>query len=85
MLSFSKEKLPLIPKQNKTYQIECRSGTLIKCYEYEVKKKSNILFAGEFLSNVETMMPDCALPIRFAECRAFKENQTLVSKQLWLV
>jgi len=72
VLNFSKVKLPLIPKQNKTYQIECNSGTLIKCYEYEVKKKSNILFAGEFLSNIETMMPDCALPIRFAECRAFK-------------
>jgi len=27
--------------------------------------------AGEFLNNVETMMPDCALPVRFAECRGF--------------
>ena len=72
VLNFVKDELPLIPKQNKTYQVNCNSGTLIKCYEYEIKKKSNILFAGEFLSNIETMMPDCALPVRFAECRAFK-------------
>lgn len=71
VLSFLKDELPLIPKQNDAYKINTKSGTLIKCYEYETKKKSNILMAGEFLNNVETMMPDCALPVRFAECRAF--------------
>lgn len=75
VLSFIKEELPLIPKQNKTYQINCNSGTLIKCYEYEIKKKSNILLQGEFMNNVEAMMPDCALPIRFNECRAYKGKE----------
>ena len=45
---------------------------MIKCYEYETKKKSNILYPGEFMNNVETMMPDSALPVRFAECRSFE-------------
>ena len=71
VLSFLKDELPLIPKQNNAYKINTKSGTLIKCYEYETKRRSNILMAGEFLNNVETMMPDCALPVRFAECREF--------------
>jgi len=72
VLNFIKEELPLIPKQNKTYQIKCKTGTLIKCYEYETKKKSNILYPGEFMNNVEAMMPNCAIPVRFAECRSFE-------------
>ena len=72
VLSFVKDKLPLIPKQNKTYSINCESGTLIKCYEYEIKNKSHILYPSSFLFNVEAMMPDCTLPVRFAECRSSK-------------
>jgi hypothetical protein len=72
IMTFEKETLPLIPKQNKSYQIQKESGTLIKCFGFNNKKKSNILLAGEFLSSIETMMPDCPLPVRFVECRPFK-------------
>ena len=48
-IKFLKDELPLIPKQNNAYKINTKSGTLIKCYEYETKRRSNILLAGEFL------------------------------------
>ena len=74
VLSFEKDELKLIPKQNNNYQISKKSGTLIKCYDYQIKNKSNILLPGGFLNHVEAMMPDCAMPSRFVECRKFKGN-----------
>jgi hypothetical protein len=72
LMTFEKDEINLLPIQNKPYQIKKQSGTMIKCFGFSLKKRSNILFPGEFLANIETMMPDCALPIRFAECRPFK-------------
>jgi len=75
LMTFEKEEIALLPIQNKRYQVKKKSGTLIKCFGFSLKKRSNILFPGEFLSNIETMMPDCALPVRFAECRPFKGKE----------
>ena len=44
-------------------------GTLIKLYEYQIPRKSNILLKDGLLHRLDLILPDIALPIRLHECR----------------
>lgn len=69
VLSFKSEKLPLKPEINKPYHVDVEYGSLIKLYEYDLKRKSNILKPGELQNKLELNLPQSALPIRIHECR----------------
>ena len=70
VLSFSSNKLPIMPHLNNPYVRDVDHGTLIKLYEYEATGfKSHILMRDGLLGRANLLLPDIALPVRFHECR----------------
>ena len=83
ILSVKDQFLPLLPSESQKIDGEWKSpnafsepaeyGTLIKLYEYNIKKKS--LATYDILPEIENRLPQNPLPVRLYECRDFKGKQ----------
>ena len=71
VLSFSADVLPIFPQGSKAYARESEWGTLIKLYEYRIKKTSHVLRRDGLLNRLDLLLPEIALPIRLHECRPY--------------
>lgn len=71
VLRFSADHMPIFPEGQNAYARSSEWGTLIKLYEYDIRNASNILLSDGLLHNVDLLMPETALPIRFYECRSY--------------
>lgn len=70
VLSFTADRLPLMPQQNDAYVREVEWGTAIKLYEYDTTVgQSNVLMKDGLLYALERLLPEIALPARVYECR----------------
>lgn len=69
VLSFAAKSLPIFPSRSDAYSRQADWGTLIKLYEYQLKKKSNILRRDGLLNRLDLLLAEVALPIRLHECR----------------
>ena len=69
VLHFYAPTMPIFPKDRKPYHSAFEWGTLIKLYEYDLKKKSHILRKDGLLHRLDLLLAGVALPIRLHECR----------------
>ena len=74
VLHFSAESLPILPSGNKAYERESAWGTLIKLYEYQIRRRSHILLGDGLLGRLDLLLHQVALPVRLHECRDYKES-----------
>ena len=74
VLRFPAESLPILPSGNKAYERESIWGTLVKLYEYQIKRRSHILMGDGLLGRLDLLLHQVALPIRLHECRDYKET-----------
>jgi len=73
VLSFSADRLRVLPDKNVAYARDAEFGSAIKLYEYDVKGfGSHALMKGGLLSRLEVLLPEIALPARVHECRAYR-------------
>ncbi len=69
VLRFKANRMPLFPQGDKAYLRMVDHGTLVKLYEYNLKKNSNILRRDGLRPKIDLLLPEPALPMRFHECR----------------
>ncbi|MCY3970513.1 MAG: hypothetical protein OXG74_11290 [Acidobacteria bacterium] len=69
VLHFDAPSLPLFPDKSSAYCRDSAWGTLIKLYDYRVKKRSHILRRDGLLNRLNLFLPEIALPVRLHECR----------------
>ena len=69
VLCFAAPSLPIFPKGSSAYAQHSEWGTLIKLYNYQIKKRSHILRRDGLLNRLDLLLPHVALPIRLHECR----------------
>ena len=69
VLHFYAPAMPIFPEDRKPYHRDSEWGTLIKLYEYDLKKKSHILRKDGLLHRLDLLLAGVALPIRLHECR----------------
>ena len=69
VLHFAAPSMPIFPKDRRPYHRDSEWGTLIKLYEYQLKKKSHILRKDGLLHRLDLLLAEIALPIRLHECR----------------
>lgn len=74
LLTFAAEALALMPEENKPYARAVQSGSVIKLYEYELRKgtRSHALMKDGLLFRLELLLPGIALPVRVHECRQYR-------------
>jgi len=70
VLRFAANSLKIFPRENDPYSRSAEWGTLIKLYEYTLRK-SHILRKGGLLNPLEILIPNPAVPIRLHECRPY--------------
>lgn len=75
ILNFPAETMKIFPSGNDAYAVDSEWGTLIKLYEYNIPYRSNILMQDGLLSRIDLLLPSCALPIRFHECRDYSGHE----------
>ena len=69
ILHFYTPEMPIFPEGRRPYHRNSKWGTLIKLYEYQLKKKSHILRKDGLLHRLDLLLAEIALPIRLHECR----------------
>ncbi len=69
ILHFYAPEMPIFPEGRRPYHRPSKWGTLIKLYEYQLKKKSHILRKDGLLHRLDLLLAEIALPIRLHECR----------------
>ena len=74
VLHFPAEPLPILPSGSKAYERDSAWGTLIKLYEYQIRRRSHILMGDGLLGRLDLLLHQVALPIRLHECRDYKET-----------
>ncbi len=72
VLRFPAESLPILPSENSAYERGTAWGTLIKLYEYQIKRRSHILLGDGLLGRLDLLLHHVALPIRLHECRDYR-------------
>ena len=82
ILNFSASGLPIFPRGSKAYARESQWGTLIKLYEYRIKRSSHILLKDGLLNRLDILLPEIALPIRLHECRPYKGHKASFANNL---
>ena len=75
VLNFSADALPTLPSGNSAYARDTVWGTLIKLYEYQIKRTSHILLKDGLLGRLDLLLAEAALPIRLYECRNYKGHE----------
>ena len=75
VLNFSADVLPILPSGNSAYVRDAAWGTLIKLYEYQIKRTSHILRKDGLLGRLDLLLAEAALPIRLYECRNYKGHE----------
>jgi len=75
VLRFRSETLPIFPEGDTAFQREVGHGTLIKLYNYKLKKGSHILLRDGLRGQVDLLLTQPALPLRFHECRSHMRSQ----------
>ena len=75
VLNFSAVALPIFPSGNSAYARDTAWGTLIKLYEYQLKRTSHILRKDGLLGRLDLLLAEAALPIRLYECRDYKGHE----------
>jgi hypothetical protein len=71
VLSFSENEMPIFPENKEAYARNSKWGTLIKMYEYDISRSSHILMIDGLLHEIDLLIPETPLPIRFYECRNY--------------
>jgi len=74
VLHFRAQSLPILPSGSKAYETESAWGTLIKLYEYQIRRRSHILLGDGLLGRLDLLLHQVALPIRLHECRNYKDT-----------
>ncbi len=74
VLHFPAQSLPILPSGSKAYERESAWGTLIKLYEYQIRRRCHILMGDGLLGRLDLLLHQVALPIRLHECRDYKET-----------
>ncbi len=70
VLNFFSETLSIFPEKTEAYGRESTHGSMVKIYEYNLKgRSSNIILKSGLMRNLEALLVEPALPIRFFECR----------------
>jgi hypothetical protein len=93
VLTFQSSKMPIFPSDDKDrprpHSKNSEYGSLVKLYEYAIKEKTNLIFAGtsgrSLLVKLEEGLISCALPIQVAECRTHfngRDRRSFVSELL---
>lgn len=72
ILSFAADSLPIRPKGNNAYALPQKFGSFIKLYHYEYTYRSHVLLSDGLLRQVDTRLPNPALPYMMHECRDYK-------------
>jgi len=89
ILRFLASELPLMPNKNRAYERHTQWGTVIKIYEYGLRKgtRSHILQRDGLLHALDLLLPEIALPVRLHECREYggDEERSFVTNMNGLV
>jgi hypothetical protein len=72
ILSFAADSLPIRPKGNNAYALPQEFGSFIKLYHYEYTYRSHVLLSDGLLRQIDTRLPNPALPFMMHECRDYK-------------
>jgi len=72
LLTFNADSLPIRPKGNNAYALPQEYGSFIKLYHYEYTYRSHVLLSDGLLRQIDTRLPNPALPYMMHECRAYK-------------
>ena len=75
VLNFPAKSLPIFPLGSNPYDRDSEWGTLIKLYEYRLKRTSHILRKDGLLNRLDLLLPEVALPIRLHECRSYRGHE----------
>ena len=75
VLNFSDDALPIFPSGHSAYVRCAEWGTLIKLYEYQIKRTSHILRRDGLLGRLDLLLAEAALPIRLHECREYRGHE----------
>ena len=75
VLTFAAEALPIFPSGNYAYTRDSTWGTLIKLYEYQIKRTSHVLRRDGLLGRLDLLLAEAALPIRLHECRKYRGHK----------
>ena len=75
VLNFSADSLPIFPSGKSPYARDASWGTLIKLYEYQIKRTSHILLGDGLLGRLDLLLAEAALPIRLHECRDYRGHE----------
>lgn len=70
--SFAADSLPIRPKGNTAYALPQEFGSFIKLYHYEYTYRSHVLLSDGLLRQIDTRLPNPALPYMMHECRDYK-------------
>ncbi len=70
VLRFRSETLPIFPEGDSPFRREVGHGTLVKLFNYKLKKGSHILRRDGLRGQVDLLLTQPALPLRFHECRS---------------
>ncbi len=75
ILSFRADQFGIFPDKEGPYSRTAEFGTCIKLYEYQyIGEKSNILRGKSFLSRLDLLLPEIALPARMYDYRRDKRG-----------
>ncbi|MEA3061220.1 MAG: hypothetical protein QOJ94_1001 [Sphingomonadales bacterium] len=72
LLTFNADSLPIRPQGNNAYALAQEYGAFIKLYHYEYTYRSHVLLSDGLLRQIDTRLPNPALPYMMHECRAYK-------------
>lgn len=72
ILSFAADSLSIRPKGNNAYALPQKFGSFIKLYHYEYTYRSHVLLSDGLLRQIDTRLPNPALPYMMHECRDYK-------------
>lgn len=75
VLHFAADSMPMFPSGRAPYARDSEWGTLIKLYEYQIRKRSHILRKDGLLNRLDLLLAEVALPIRLHECRAYRGHK----------
>ena len=73
VLQFSAPSIEALPDKNIAYARPLSWGSVLKLYEYDMKRfGSHALMKSGLLGRLELMLPGIALPVRVHECRGYR-------------
>lgn len=75
VLRFRSATLPIFPEGDHGFQREVEHGTLVKLYNYKLRKGSHILLRDGLRGQVDLLLTQPALPLRFHECRSHMRSE----------